>query len=203
MVRRNPAPDPRFQPETASASLAAYEFKPGALALFLGRSYYGCMATILPDASAGLTKTVGGAGVRLQLAAARGASLSGPQGCQQRLPLAGGMPFEGGVWPHRARQCLRPGTAPRRASSWLRAVASRGGAATSASCWSRAPPTAPPFPSLVSAASRAGRRAAVVGAVESSGGGNRGEQRWWGPWRAAVVGQVGIPRAGVVGSLGR
>lgn len=57
VVRRNPAPDPRFQPETASASLAAYEFKPGARALFLGRSYYGCMATILPDASAGLTRT--------------------------------------------------------------------------------------------------------------------------------------------------
>ncbi|KAL4425618.1 hypothetical protein ABPG75_009634 [Micractinium tetrahymenae] len=56
VVRRNPAPDPRFQPETASASLAAYEFKPGARALFLGRSYYGCMATILPDAGAGLTK---------------------------------------------------------------------------------------------------------------------------------------------------
>ncbi|KAL4438007.1 hypothetical protein ABPG77_004228 [Micractinium sp. CCAP 211/92] len=57
VVRRNPAPDPRFQPETASASLAAYDFKPGARALFLGRSYYGCMATILPDASAGLTRT--------------------------------------------------------------------------------------------------------------------------------------------------
>lgn len=58
VVRRNPAPDPRFQPETAAASLAGYDFKPGARALFLGRSYYGCMATILPDASAGLTKKV-------------------------------------------------------------------------------------------------------------------------------------------------
>jgi 5'-3' exoribonuclease 1 len=56
VVRRNPSPDPRFQPETATASLVSYDFKPGARALFLGRSHYGCMATVLPDASAGLTK---------------------------------------------------------------------------------------------------------------------------------------------------
>ena len=60
VVRRNPSPDPRFQPETATASLVSYDFKPGARALFLGRSHYGCMATVLPDASAGLTKKVGG-----------------------------------------------------------------------------------------------------------------------------------------------
>lgn len=59
VVRRNPSPDPRFQPETATASLVSYDFKPGARALFLGRSHYGCMATVLPDASAGLTKKVG------------------------------------------------------------------------------------------------------------------------------------------------
>ena len=58
MVRRNPSPDPRFQPETAAASLVSYDFKSGSRALFLGRSHYGCMATILPDASAGLTKKV-------------------------------------------------------------------------------------------------------------------------------------------------
>ncbi|KAI3438723.1 hypothetical protein D9Q98_001143 [Chlorella vulgaris] len=56
VVRRNPAPDPRFQPETAAASLAAYDLKPGARALFLGRSHYGCLATVLPDASTGLTR---------------------------------------------------------------------------------------------------------------------------------------------------
>lgn len=59
VVRRNPSPDPRFQPETATTSLVSYDFKPGARALFLGRSHYGCMATVLPDASAGLTKKVG------------------------------------------------------------------------------------------------------------------------------------------------
>lgn len=58
VVRRNPSPDPRFQPETATTSLVSYDFKPGARALFLGRSHYGCMATVLPDASAGLTKKV-------------------------------------------------------------------------------------------------------------------------------------------------
>ena len=58
VVRRNPSPDPRFQPETAAASLVSYDFRPGSRALFLGRSHYGCMATILPDASAGLTKKV-------------------------------------------------------------------------------------------------------------------------------------------------
>lgn len=58
VVRRNPAPDPRFQPETAAASLAAYDLKPGASALFLGRSHYGCLATVLPDASTGLTRKV-------------------------------------------------------------------------------------------------------------------------------------------------
>ena len=56
VVRRNPAPDPRFQPETAAASLASYDFKAGARALFLGRAHYGCHATILPDASGGLTR---------------------------------------------------------------------------------------------------------------------------------------------------
>jgi hypothetical protein len=59
-VRRNPAPDPRFQPDTATSALTSYGFQPGARALFLGRAHYGCMATILPDASAGLTKKVGG-----------------------------------------------------------------------------------------------------------------------------------------------
>lgn len=58
VVRRNPSPDPRFQPETVTSSLVSYDFKPGARALFLGRSHYGCVATILPDASAGLTKKV-------------------------------------------------------------------------------------------------------------------------------------------------
>ena len=31
----------------------------GARALYLGRTYYGCLATVLPPASAGMTKKVG------------------------------------------------------------------------------------------------------------------------------------------------
>ena len=60
IIRRNPSPDPRFQPEMAVEVLAGLEFKPGSRALFLGRSHYGCIAVILPDAAVGLSRKVGG-----------------------------------------------------------------------------------------------------------------------------------------------
>jgi 5'-3' exoribonuclease 1 len=50
-LRRNPAPDPRFEPEAAGAALAGATLAPGARAIFLGRAHYGCVATVLPDAA--------------------------------------------------------------------------------------------------------------------------------------------------------
>ncbi len=58
-LRRNPTPDPRFDPAAVSAALSGLQFQPGSLALFLGRQYYGCVATVLPGVSAGLDKKVG------------------------------------------------------------------------------------------------------------------------------------------------
>jgi 5'-3' exoribonuclease 1 len=51
-LRRNPAPDPRFSPGAAGAELAGLALEPGARAVFLGRAYYGCVATVLPPAGA-------------------------------------------------------------------------------------------------------------------------------------------------------
>lgn len=59
-LRRNVAPDPRLDPQAAAARLGALEFKPGSQALFLGRAHYGCVATVLPAASPGLSKQVKG-----------------------------------------------------------------------------------------------------------------------------------------------
>eukprot|EP00887_Chlorella_sp_A99_P000906 scaffold5.g906.t1 len=56
VIRRNPSPDPRFQPEAAAAAAGTAQLRPGARALFLGRGYYGALATVLPDAAAGLTR---------------------------------------------------------------------------------------------------------------------------------------------------
>ncbi|KAK9818370.1 hypothetical protein WJX72_011521 [[Myrmecia] bisecta] len=55
-LRRNPTPDPRFDPASVSAQLAGLEFGAGSKALFLGRQYYGCVATVLPGVGAGLSK---------------------------------------------------------------------------------------------------------------------------------------------------
>jgi hypothetical protein len=55
-LRRNPAPDPRFQPDAVATSLSATALKDGSVALFLGRAHYGCLATVLPAASQGMTK---------------------------------------------------------------------------------------------------------------------------------------------------
>ena len=55
-LRRNVAPDPRLEPKAAAARLGALEFRPGSQALFLGRAHYGCVATVLPSASPGLSK---------------------------------------------------------------------------------------------------------------------------------------------------
>ncbi|KAI8112489.1 hypothetical protein M9434_003812 [Picochlorum sp. BPE23] len=47
-LRKNPSPDPRFDPKLLSKddSVAWYDFKVGSKALFLGKAYYGCTATI-------------------------------------------------------------------------------------------------------------------------------------------------------------
>ncbi|GAB4816899.1 hypothetical protein N2152v2_003945 [Parachlorella kessleri] len=56
VLRRNPSPDPRFQPEATAEALTGTDLTPGAKGLYLGRAHYGCLATVLPPASAGLTK---------------------------------------------------------------------------------------------------------------------------------------------------
>jgi hypothetical protein len=57
-LRRNIAPDPRLDPEQARDRAGALELAVGSQAVFLGRSYFGCLATVLPDASRGLSKKV-------------------------------------------------------------------------------------------------------------------------------------------------
>lgn len=57
-LRRNPAPDPRFDPSAMENALGPLTFEVGQKAIFLGRAYYGCVATVLPDVSAGLTRKV-------------------------------------------------------------------------------------------------------------------------------------------------
>jgi len=57
-LRRNPAPDPRRDPSSVGSQLGALKFETGQKALFLGRAYYGCVATVLPPVTAGLTRKV-------------------------------------------------------------------------------------------------------------------------------------------------
>ena len=57
-LRRNPAPDPRRDPASVGSQLGALKFETGQKALFLGRAYYGCVATILPPVTAGLSRKV-------------------------------------------------------------------------------------------------------------------------------------------------
>ena len=47
-IGRNLAPDPRMDVEAAKEKAGAIAFQPGMQALFLGRAYYGCLATVLP-----------------------------------------------------------------------------------------------------------------------------------------------------------
>ena len=57
-LRRNPAPDPRRDPASVGSQLGALKFEIGQKAIFLGRAYYGCVATILPPVTAGLSRKV-------------------------------------------------------------------------------------------------------------------------------------------------
>ena len=57
-LRRNPAPDPRRDPSSVGSQLGALKLETGQKALFLGRAYYGCVATVLPPVTAGLTRKV-------------------------------------------------------------------------------------------------------------------------------------------------
>ncbi len=52
------APDPRLDPATAQGRADAGQLQVGSRALFLGRAYFGCLATVLPDVSRGLSKQV-------------------------------------------------------------------------------------------------------------------------------------------------
>jgi hypothetical protein len=52
------APDPRLDPATAQGRAGAEQLEVGSRALFLGRAYFGCIATVLPDVSRGLSKQV-------------------------------------------------------------------------------------------------------------------------------------------------
>ena len=56
-LRRNPSPDPRTDMALA-AGLASPQLVEGASALFLGRAHYGCVATVLPPNTVGLTRKV-------------------------------------------------------------------------------------------------------------------------------------------------
>ena len=56
-LRRNPSPDPRTDAALA-AGLASPQLVEGASALFLGRAHYGCIATVLPPNTVGLTRNV-------------------------------------------------------------------------------------------------------------------------------------------------
>lgn len=58
-LRRNVAmKDPRFDPELAAAVHASTQFKVGDKALFVARSNYGALATVLPNPSTGLSREV-------------------------------------------------------------------------------------------------------------------------------------------------
>ena len=57
-LRRNTNPDPRLDPEAAKKRLGDLQLTVGSKAIFVGRSHFGCVATIIPDASRGLSKQV-------------------------------------------------------------------------------------------------------------------------------------------------
>ena len=57
-LRRNTNPDPRLDPEAAKKRLGDLQLTVGSKAIFVGRSHFGCVATITPDASRGLSKQV-------------------------------------------------------------------------------------------------------------------------------------------------
>lgn len=57
-LRRNPAPDPRRDPTIVGGGLGDFTYEVGQKGLFLGRAYYGCVATVLPSVSPGLSRKV-------------------------------------------------------------------------------------------------------------------------------------------------
>ena len=61
-LRRNPAPDPRADAALAAGGRIA-DLPPGTRGIFVGRAYYGCVATVLEPASVGFTKE---ASIRIQ-----------------------------------------------------------------------------------------------------------------------------------------
>ena len=53
-LRRNPAPDPRYEPKMMKdTGMVWYDFKVGSKALFLGKAYYGCTAHIIQSGPMG------------------------------------------------------------------------------------------------------------------------------------------------------
>ena len=48
-LRRNPTPDARLEPAYAKSKLDGLAFRPGSRAIFLGRTHYGCIATIVSE----------------------------------------------------------------------------------------------------------------------------------------------------------
>ena len=60
-LRKNPAPDPRFDPKLMGQenNLVWYDLKVGSKALFLGKAYYGCTAKIMHAGPLGRTKSAG------------------------------------------------------------------------------------------------------------------------------------------------
>ena len=57
-LRRNPAPDPRRDPSLVGSQVGSLTHEVGQKGLFLGRAYYGCVATVLPSVSPGLSRKV-------------------------------------------------------------------------------------------------------------------------------------------------
>ena len=55
-LRHNKAEDPRLDPEAVRAKLGAVKLAVGSQALFLGKTHFGCLATVLPEVSRGLSK---------------------------------------------------------------------------------------------------------------------------------------------------
>ena len=61
-LRHNKAEDPRLDAAAVQAKTGPRELAVGDCALFLGRTHFGCLATVLPDVSRGLSKQVTRAG---------------------------------------------------------------------------------------------------------------------------------------------
>ena len=57
-LRRNTNSDPRLDPEAAKKKLGDLQLSVGSKAIFIGRSHFGCVATVIPEASKGLSKQV-------------------------------------------------------------------------------------------------------------------------------------------------